>query len=199
MRIYQIYLWTSLWHSVCACVCVQHMILALQLPLLWNVCYIKYWAEQCPGHCVPTQLKLWHSHHHLIYALCWLLDCDLLAASHCSRHLFKAHAFKFCCSFPCAQMGRICIKVICLSIPKNGSGYITLQLCRVWEASQIPNKRPRLFERQHEGKMNVNEQTMYIKNMKIAKVSPAWKCTKTGPYCLDKVTQLCRRHFVSRF
>lgn len=73
------------------------------------------------------------------FSLCGELDWAVLTASHCSSHLFKADAIHFCFSVASAQMGRICIKVICLVCPKKGLGYVTLQLCCIWESSQIPN------------------------------------------------------------
>lgn len=156
MRIYQIYLWTSLWCSVCACVrahaahdSCSAAVTAVKRLLHKAVHRAASRAQRAntaytPGLSAPSDL-----------CTVLLLDCDLLAASHCSRHLFKAHAFKFCFSFPHAQMGRICMKVICLSSPKNRSGYITCQLCWVRVSSQIPNELvwPKLFERQHERQM----------------------------------------------
>lgn len=82
------------------------MIPALQLPLLWHVCYIKQWAKRCPGYCVPSQHGLSSGAPITISFMprvgFWI------TARHCSSHLFKAHTFNFCFSFLFASRSFVC-------------------------------------------------------------------------------------------
>lgn len=72
---------------MCVQVLMQHMTPALQLP---KSLLRKAVGQACANMALAQARS---SPSDLVYALCWLMDCELLTASH-SQHLFKAHAFK---------------------------------------------------------------------------------------------------------